>query len=105
DMTGRMPPGFSQVSVGTESISFAPGSEAATSLPGMDGGAIGLGPIGDQMSSLIQSVMQMPGPMGLLSQLFQFLSSLFSSMLKALDPSMLAQQAQGALDLKKLMQR
>ncbi|CAD7484649.1 hypothetical protein LPIBR_600002 [Lacticaseibacillus paracasei] len=71
----------------------------------MDGGAIGLGPIGDQMSSLIQSVMQMPGPMGLLSQLFQFLSSLFSSMLKALDPSMLAQQAQGALDLKKLMQR
>lgn len=60
--------------------------------------------LGDGLSSLMQSALQMPGPLGFLSALFQFFSALFTSLLSAaFDPNFMAQVAQSALDLKKMM--
>ena len=60
--------------------------------------------LGQQFSSLIQTALQMPGPLGILGSILQFLSALFTSIISsALNPNLLAQMAQGAIDMKKLM--
>lgn len=60
--------------------------------------------LGQQFSSLIQTALQMPGPLGILGAIFQFFSALFTSIINtALNPNLLAQLAQGAIDMKKMM--
>ena len=60
--------------------------------------------LGQQFSSLIQTALQMPGPLGILGSILQFLSALVTSIISsALSTNLLAQMAQGAIDMKKLM--
>jgi hypothetical protein len=60
--------------------------------------------LGQQFSSLIQTALQLPGPLGFLGAIFQFFSALFTSIINtALNPNLLAQLAQGAIDLKKMI--
>lgn len=89
--TGTMP-GLDNIGVAGQSM-----------LPGLENCLQSLGPIGEQMSSLISSALAMPGPGAILSALFQFFIALFQAVLPAFDPMLIAQQAQGALDLKKMM--
>jgi hypothetical protein len=72
-------------------------------LPGLENCLQNLGPIGEQIGSLIQSALAMPGPGAILTALFQFFVALFQAVIPAFDPMLIAQQAQGALDLKKMM--
>lgn len=98
--------GFPQASVTSESITFFPG-DTSTGIREVGNSAIDTNPFGEALSSLIQTALQMPGPLGLLAQLFQFISSLIATTIKGLaqvfDPTLLAQQAQSAVDLKKMM--
>ncbi len=98
--------GFPQASLTPDSITFSPGDTNA-GISEVSNTAIEANPFGEAMSSLLQTALQMPGPFGLLAQLFQFISSLIATTMKGLaqvfDPTLLAQQAQSAVDLKKMM--
>lgn len=103
DLKSGIPSNFPNASVGSETISFAPNSDGVltTNLQVSD---LSTTSLGDGLSSVIDSAVQMPGGLGILAQLFKFLSSFFSATLQTVfDPNLIAQQAQSAVDLKKLM--
>ncbi len=104
DASSGIPSSFPEAKITPDSISFGSGIE--NGLPKIDLSSMNLGSFGESISSLIESALQLPGPMGLLTQLFQFLSALFTSAMQVLmDPSLLAAQAQAtALSMKKLLQ-
>ncbi len=105
DASSGIPSSFPDATFSADSITFGSGIENSLS-PKIDLSSMNLGSFGESISSLIESTLQLPGPMGLLSQLFQFLFSLFTSALQAvMDPSLLAAQAQAAaISMKKLLQ-
>ncbi len=94
DVKTGIPQGFPDVSISAESISFGPTPDAGLSIPNFS----------DSLSSMMQNMMQMPGPMGLLGQLFQFLATILTSFMNTFSQAMLATQAQAAWGLKKMMQ-
>lgn len=104
DLKAGVPSNFPDVSLGQDSISFAPNADGLNTFLGIETPS----PVdfGDGLNSLVDSAIQMPGGMGILAQLFKFLAALFGNVMQsALDPTLIAQQAQSVLDLKKLMQR
>ncbi|MCA9801781.1 MAG: hypothetical protein KC777_07325 [Cyanobacteria bacterium HKST-UBA02] len=96
--SGSISGGFPEASFGADgSITFNLG-DSSLSLIGADGGNMIPGPMGDSMSSLLQTTAGLPGGMGLIGSFFQFLGALFTNMTTAaLDPSLLAQQAVGSI--------
>lgn len=103
-----IPNNFPQANVTSEFIDFTPDTTVSNPISGTELNRSGVNPIGDAISSLVKTIMEMPGPMGLISQLFQFFSALFEAAVQSVeqlfDPTLLAQQAQSAIDFKKLMQ-
>tara|TARA_Y100001978_G_C23642159_1_gene408859 strand:- start:528 stop:974 length:447 start_codon:yes stop_codon:yes gene_type:complete len=96
--SNSLPGGFPEAWIGTDgSFTFGAG-DSSISLMGGDGGSMISGPMGDSMSSILQTTAGMPGGMGLIGSFFQFLGALLTNMTTAaLDPTMLAQQAAGSI--------
>lgn len=105
DVSTGIPSSFPDVTVTPDSINFGSGMENSL-FPKIDLSSMNLDSFGESISSLIETALQLPGPMGLLTQLFQFLSALFTSAMQVfMDPSLLAAQAQAAaVSMKKLLQ-
>ena len=95
--SNSLPSGFPESTIGSNGITFGTG-DSSISLIGSDGGSMISGPMGDSMSSILQTTAGMPGGMGLIGSFFQFLGALLTNMTTAaLDPTMLAQQAAGSM--------
>ncbi|MBZ0185948.1 MAG: hypothetical protein K8F91_06800 [Candidatus Obscuribacterales bacterium] len=95
--SNSIPSGFPEASIGSDGFTFG-ASESSMPLLGGDGGNMIPGPMGDSMSSILQSTAGLPGGMGLIGSFFQFLGALFTNMTTAaLDPALLAQQAVGSI--------
>jgi hypothetical protein len=100
---GPIPDAFPKVSIGADSLSFN-AIDTSTGMPGGD--SMLQQNLGSSFSEIVQSAFQLPTGIGILSQFFEFLASLFSSVMNSaqfLDPSFLSQQAaQATMDsLKK----
>lgn len=96
---------FPKANIGANGIEFGamnpPAAAMEFNVPDLAGA---MPDLGQQFSSMIQSALQMPGPLGILGAIFQFFSALFTSIINtALNPNFMAQLAQGAIDLKKMM--
>ena len=95
--SNSLPSGFPESTIGSNGITFGTG-DSSISLIGSDGGSMISSPMGDSMSSILQTTAGMPGGMGLISSFFQFLGALLTNITTAaLDPTLLAQQAAGSM--------
>lgn len=76
-------------------LTLAPGSESAAMLANM----APVPPGGEPISPLIQLIMKMPGMMGVINNLFEFLGALFGggNLIALFDPIMWMQQASSAI--------
>lgn len=100
---------FNQGIVQPDAITFQPppsGMEGA-SLTGLDSGVAQ--PLGDAISSIVNSMMSMPGGAGLLVSFFQFLGNLFGAIVQGIGMTAAdlartyATAAQSAMDMAKMM--
>ena len=87
-----LPSGFPDATIGADGITFGPQDAGIGTFPGADTSS--MMPLSDSMNSLMQSGIGMPGGMGIINSFFQFLGAFLMNMTPALNPAMLAQQAQ-----------